>query len=397
VNSSGTIGVGVLGMGPRGITFGVRRVMESDPRARVVAICDRDADQLRYAQADTGLDCAAYTELDQLLADENVDVVINCTDDPDHFTTSLAILEAGIHLYLEKPMAQTVEHCDELIAAWQRRPVVFMVGLELRYSSVFTDLRAIVDAGELGAIKLGTVVDNVSVGGNYYFHGRDRREAYVRSLMLEKGTHSLDLINWYVGSRPTRVFCSAGLAVFGGTEPNDKRCRSCETATSCPYFVEPKGFRLDYGGVVRDMEDYCVWAEEVDVDDHGIILIDYANGARVSYMECHFTPEYSREFTFIGTRGKVQAYYDNEQNFRIVLTKRHSDRVDERFPAKLEGAHGGGDPRIIRTFFDLVERGEPIAHGVESARDSAAIAIAALLSRKSGMPVAVPALSVVMQ
>ena len=385
-----SIGLGVLGMGTRGIRFGVQRMLASDPRARIAAICDRDPAQLEYAVAQTALDCKTYRDLDDMLADDAVDAVINCSDDPDHHQTALRILESETHLYLEKPMAQTIEHCDEIIAAWQRHPVVFMVGLELRYSSVFQDLRTIVDGGEIGRIVLGTVLDNVSVGDNYYYHGRDRLQRYVRSLMLEKGTHSLDLINWYVGSHPVRVFASGGLDVFGVDARNDKRCRNCSDAATCPYYVEPEDFELDYGGVVREMEDLCVWAGEVDVDDNAVALIDYENGARISFIECQFTPEYSREFTFIGTGGKVEAYYDNEQNFRITVRRRHESAVDRRYPPRLEGAHGGGDPRIIRTFLDLVEHGEPVAHGIEGARDAAAIAIAAHESQTSGAPVSIP-------
>jgi len=142
--------------------------------------------------------------------------------------------------------------------------------------------------------------------------------------------------------------------------------------------------------VARVTPDLCVYAEEVDVDDNSIIVIDYESGARVTYLECHFTPEYTREFTFIGTGGKMVAHYDNEQNFKITVRRRHSKGEDVYYPPRVEGGHGGGDPMIVRQFLDLVEKGEPIASGVEGARDSAAIAIAALESRKKNAPVTIP-------
>ncbi|MBT3289018.1 MAG: hypothetical protein HN380_16860 [Victivallales bacterium] len=126
------------------------------------------------------------------------------------------------------------------------------------------------------------------------------------------------------------------------------------------------------------------------MDDNCIVLIDYDNGARLTYIENHFTPEYSREFTFIGDKGKMVAFYNNEQEFVITVTYRHRADQDVYHPPKAAGGHGGGDPMIIREFLDLVERGEPVASGIEGARDSAAIAIAALESKKKNLPVTIP-------
>ena len=384
------IRLGVLGMGPRGITFGIKRFLDYDERAEITAICDRDQKAIDYAVQRTGIQCRQYRSLERMLEDGTVEAVINCTDDPDHVSTALPIIGAGKALYLEKPMAQTIEDCDRIIDGWQKNPVVFMVGLELRYCTLCREMKRIIDRGDIGEIRLGNVVDNVSVGGNYYYHGKDRKVSHAKSLMLEKGTHSLDLANWFVGAHPVRVFCSSGLDVFGGSESNQKRCRTCDESGTCPYFVKANDFVLDYGAVAREKEDFCVWAKEIDVDDNGIAIIDYENGARVSFTECQFTPEYSREFTFVGTQGKMTAFYNNEQEFKITVTRRHTKQADVYYPPKVEGAHGGGDRNIIRKFLDLVEAGRPCAVGVEGARDSAAIAIAAFESNRSGKAVSIP-------
>ena len=87
------------------------------------------------------------------------------------------------------------------------------------------------------------------------------------------------------------------------------------------------------------------------------------------------------------------AFYNNEQEFKIVVTQRHTQKEDIYYPTKVEGAHGGGDRRIIRQFLDLVERGKASAVGVEGARDSVAIAVAALHSKKKGKPIVIPRVS----
>ena len=383
-----TIGIGILGLGGRGIYLG--QAFHADPRARVAAACDLNPRRLNVARAAFGHEVAYYGESAEMLRDPNVDAVVVATNDAAHGGNGLAVLRAGKHLFLEKPMAQTIAECDDMIDAWRGSGRLFMVGLELRYCSLCEQMRGILDRGDIGEIKLAYAVDNVSVGGDYYFHGPRRRREYVLTLVLEKGTHTLDLMNWFIGGHPTRVYAEGGLDVFGGTEANDKHCRDCREKDACPYFVDASGFKMDYGAIIKEKLDYCVYAQECDVDDNTVVTVRYDNGAKMSYMECHFTPDYSREFTLIGTKGRMYAFYNNEQEFRIEVTYRHSDRRDVYRPSRRPGGHGGGDPMIQSEFLDRVLSGVGSCPGVLGARDSAAIAIAAAEALVSGEPVEIP-------
>ncbi|MFC3772310.1 Gfo/Idh/MocA family protein [Paenibacillus sp. GCM10012303] len=385
---SDKIGVGILGTGKRGVYFG-GSYFGNHPDCEIVGLCDISEDSLGFAREKLG-DIPATTLLERFLQLPGLDAVIICSNDHVHAEHTLAALRAGKHVYLEKPMAQSIEDCDRMAEAGYASGRVFMVGLELRYCSLMEDMKRIISSGEIGEIKIGTVVDNVSVGGTYYYHGPRRRKDYVKSLILEKGTHSLDLTNWLIDASPVKVYCSSGLDVFGGGAASDKRCRSCDETATCAYYVDNrKGLEMDYGGV-KLKDDLCVYAEEIDTHDNGLVLIDYDNGARISYMECHFTPEYTREFMFTGTKGKITGFYNNEQDFKITVMKRHSKEVQTYYPERRSGGHGGGDSAIVETFVDLVKKGDPAMPGIWGARDSAAIAIAAAESAESGMPVVIP-------
>ncbi|NLS79998.1 MAG: Gfo/Idh/MocA family oxidoreductase, partial [Chloroflexi bacterium] len=325
-----------------------------------------------------------------LLADPNVEAVIVATNDAAHGANGLEVLRARKHLFLEKPMAQTIAECDAMIEAWRGSGVVFMVGLELRYCSLVQEMRAILDRGDIGAVKLAYAMDNVSVGGQYYYHDRRRLKEYIVSLVLEKGTHTLDLMNWFIGGQPTRVYAEGGLDVFGGDAPNDKRCRDCEIRATCPYFVASEGFVMDYGQVLKAKPDLCVYARECDVDDNTTVTVRYDNGCKMNYMECHFTPDYSREFTLIGDKGRMYGFYNNEQDFRIEVTFRHSDKKDLYYPPKRPGGHGGGDPMIQDAFLRRVQAGTPSCPGVVGARNAAAIAIASAQAVAAGRVVDIP-------
>ncbi|MEA4822681.1 MAG: Gfo/Idh/MocA family oxidoreductase [Clostridiaceae bacterium] len=388
---NGKPGIGVMGLGNRGVFFGCRAFVEGN--GELVAVCDLDPSKIETAKEYFPSTVRTYTDIDDFLADPDLDAVCVTTPDFAHADCAVAVLRAKKHLYLEKPMAQTIEDCDRIINAWYGSDTVFMVGLELRYCTLMRDVKKLIDAGEIGRVITGTVIDNVSVGGQYYYHGSRRKKQYIKSLILEKGTHSIDLDNWIVDQSPVKVYSSGGLDVFGGNAPNDKRCADCEERATCPYAVKPS-FRTPEEQKFLRVQDGCVYAKECDVPDNGLVLIDYDGGARICYMECHFTPEYTREFMFVGDRGKLTAFFDNEQNFKIMVWKRHEPAPVYYYPEKIDSnSHGGGDTGIVEAFFRRVREGKPCMVGVQGARDAAAIAIAATKSEETGMPEFIPAIT----
>ena len=384
------INVGVIGMGGRGRALA--RTWSAHPKCQVVAACDRNPAMLDAARKMLGdpAEITWYDDMAAMLANPQVQAVIVASNDKAHAECAIAALDAGKHLFLEKPMAQSIADCDATIEAWKRAQTVFMVGLELRYCTLCQIMKEVLDRGDIGDVRLGYAVDNVSVGGDYYFHGPRRRKDYIVSLVLEKGTHTLDLMNWFIGAQPVRVYAEGGLDVFGGDAPNTLRCPDCDKKDTCPYARLNQTAATDYGETVVLAPDGCVYAQEADVHDNSVVTVRYDNGAKMTYVECHFTPDYNRHFILIGTKGRMVGFYNNEQDFTIELTYRHTKRRDVIHPPKVKGGHGGGDPMILEEFVALVEKGEPCCPGVIGARSSAAIAIASHLSCETGDPQAIP-------
>lgn len=377
--------IAVIGMGGRGRYFA--QAFDTNPRSETVALADPNPVALDTCRALFSDKVGYYTDHHEMLERSDIDAVVVASNDKSHTENSLAVFAAGKSLLLEKPMAQSVEDCDEIIRAWKESGKVFMIGLELRHCSLFTRMREIVDRGDIGEIIMGQALDNVSVGGQYFYHNDMRRKDYVRSLLLQKGVHTIDLLNWFMGGGPSRVYGSAGLDFYGGDKPNDKRCRDC--TERCEYYINHERFAMDYGVVVQT-DDLCVWAQECDVADNSLLLVDYRSGKRATYAECHFTPEYTREFTFFGTEGKMYGFYNNECNFLIRCTYRGTDHIDEYHPPSAGGGHGGGDRLLMEHFLDcMLDGAQPLAD-VEAARDATAVAAAGEESVETGMPVDIP-------
>jgi predicted dehydrogenase len=380
--------VGVVGVGSRGRYLA--RAFSQRPETNLVAVCDVSEQAIQHAREELGPDVHYYPDLEEMCQREPLQIGVVASWDPAHRDHAVTFLNHDLHVYHEKPMAQSIEDCDDILRAWEGSTGTLLVGLELRYCTLCQEVRKLLDADEIGDVKLGMAVDNVSVGGRYYYHNNRRLKSFINSLMLEKGTHTLDLMNWFIGSTPTRVFAEGGLDVYGGNEANDKRCRDCERKETCPDFLDVSKFIYDYGEKAKHAMDFCAYAQEVDVDDNCLVTVRYENGAKMSYMECHFTPDYNRHFTLVGDKGRLYAFYNNEQEFVIRVHKRFEKDPVEYHPPKAPGGHGGGDPRILDEFIARAGRNEHSCPGAVDARNSAVIAIAAAKSCETNLPVNVP-------
>lgn len=379
--------VAVVGLGGRGLFF--LGAYHENPRSEIVAVCDLNRQRLDEVKARLGNNIGYYQDLGQMLKECDIDAVVVATNDRDHKEPVLQVLQSGRHCLVEKPMALSLEDCDAMIAAAGAAGRILAVGLELRYCILFQRMKEIIDRGDIGRIKLGWVVDNVSVG-HTFFQRPFKHRSFGKSLLLQKGTHSIDLMNWFVGGDPVRVYGTGGLDYFGGREAPDKTCPDCSRRATCPY--APASLeRVGHCGITLPNPTSCVFTEDIDVHDNSMLNIEYDNGVRTTYTECHFTPEYSREFTFVGDKGKIYGYYENTF-FRIRVARRHEDAVEEYTLPYTGGAHGGGDRGMLEGFIDACRDGSAFMMDGRAGRNSVAVGLAGDESIRSGLPVEIPPL-----
>jgi predicted dehydrogenase len=380
-------------MGGRGAYFAKHYSRKGHPGFDLRAVCDSDPAALDRARREWGDAVLYFADVNDMLERSDAETVLVTTNDTQHVEPTVAALRAGKHVLVEKPLCQSVADARLMIREARRAQGIFMIGFELREVSVFRRMKQLLDEGRIGDVKVGHAFDNVSVGGSYFFHDPARQKAFYKSLLLQKGTHSLDLLNWLMGSRPVKVYGMGGQDFYGGKEPEELRCRDCAKRAGCPYAIDYRGFTMDYGAVV-ERPDYCVWSRRMDLNDNSELCIGYANGGKATFHECHFTPDYSREFWLIGTRGRLYGYYDNPGRFRIRIEDAHSPerRAEEFYPPYEGGGHGGGDDNLRDEFYRRIVENKPPVEAMESAYYSTALAIRAEESIESGQALTIPPL-----
>jgi UDP-N-acetylglucosamine 3-dehydrogenase len=190
---------GVIGLG----WFGEHHVdvLQQLPLADVTAVCTRRPDHLRE-MADKYNIAKTFTSYEELLADEEIDMVTVVTHVDNHLEPTIAAIRAGKHVFLEKPMADTVEQCDQILAALEDTDKAFMVGHICRFDSTYALAKEEIDAGQLG--KILTI------------HSRRNLAKWITEGHLQKisalfgdGIHDMDLILWYTGAQPASVYAQS--------------------------------------------------------------------------------------------------------------------------------------------------------------------------------------------
>jgi phthalate 4,5-cis-dihydrodiol dehydrogenase len=189
------LGVGIIGAGHFGAQH-AEAIAELD-NVRLVASSRTNETALNEFVRKYG--GRAYTDYGYLLADNDVDAVMIAT--PHHLHTDIAILaaKAGKHILLEKPMAPTLDECDQIIQATNEFGVKLMVGHTNHFAPHYQKAKEIVDSGELGEIVLGnSTVSKFWMESNRRDWHLDRDTA--GGMWLTVGIHCLDRLTWLIDS-----------------------------------------------------------------------------------------------------------------------------------------------------------------------------------------------------
>ena len=122
------------------------------PGAEVIQVCDQ-RENILHALAKQYPGVSTTPRFDEVLANPEVEAVVIATQTPLHFTLAKAALEAGKHVFVEKPLAQRVEEAEELVALASSNNLRLMVGHLLMYHPAFTYVDNLIQRGELGDIR----------------------------------------------------------------------------------------------------------------------------------------------------------------------------------------------------------------------------------------------------
>lgn len=368
--------IGVIGVGQRAQIA----TLAAANGAEVVAAADPSEGGRAYARELFGDDARLYEDNRQLVEDGSVDAVMVFTPDHLHTGPVLDALRAGLAVFVEKPLAISIEDCDEILATARETGSRLYVGHNMRHAPVVREMKRLVDEGAIGRVQTIWCRHFVGHGGDYYFKDWHADRRRTLSLMLQKAAHDLDVIHLLAGSPTRQVVAMGDLRVYG--DPSRRR-----TVEAAPGNRMGDWFNPDRWPPTTLDELNPV----VDVEDLSMMLGRLANNVLISYEQCHFTPDYWRNYTVIGDEGRLENFgdgFDGEDPVvRVWNTRRsgyrsHGDLEVEI--ARADGSHGGADEHLVAEFVRFAAEGGPTETSPVFAREAVAAGVAATHSLREG-------------
>jgi predicted dehydrogenase len=174
--------------------------------ARLKYCCDLDeARRTRIASAYP--DVIACSDIGEVLADPEVDAVVVATSVPSHHRLAMAALGAGKHVFVEKPLATTVAEARELADTAHAAGLTLMVGHLLEYHPAVTQIKEVIDSGELG--------DLLYIYSQRLNLGKVRAE---ENALWSLAPHDISIMLYFMGAEPDEAVARGGAFLRGGIE-----------------------------------------------------------------------------------------------------------------------------------------------------------------------------------
>ena len=367
--------IGVIGSGGRGKYLGGLAHMPGSD-ARIVACCDVIPDVLKNNRRAYGKDIFVTDDYRKLLECE-LDAVIIGSPDYLHEEQAVATLERGLALYLEKPMAITISGCDRILRAAQKTGARLYVGHNMRHLPIVRKMRELVEHGAIGEVKACWVRHFVGNGGDFYFRDWHADRRYTHGLLLQKAVHDLDVIHWICGGFTREVSAMGALTVYGNIKDR-------LSPISGPRHMEGPALRPEMWPAKKQRD----LNHRIDVEDLSQVIMRLDNGVLAEYSQCHYTPDYWRNFTVIGTEGRMENFGDLGSATLRLWTRRRTGywpRGDANFTFSAKGyGHGGSDRAIMDEFLRFVRKGGTTETSPLAARESVATGYTATESLRAG-------------
>ena len=336
--------------------------------------------------------CFATAE-DFFAAEDLCDAVLIGSPDKDHYSQALRAIRKGLHVLLEKPVAQTYAQCEEIAAEARQHRVKVGVCYVMRFIPVYRKVKELLDNGAAGRITGVFHQEFVGIDRmlHTYVRGYWNKASESNPSFLSKCCHDVDALLWMTGLHVTEVRSVGGLewyrpenAPAGSTD----RCITCPVESTCAYsavdMYQRRKVWTDNFPVPEGSTREAVIAEEMrtgrygrcafrcgnDVYDRQVVTMKTEEGALLTVEMNTFTRREGRRTVINGTRGEViiDGWTIEVRDHRSNEVQRYDFSDDAALPL-----HANADLAVVGDFLAAVREPDrqpaiPIADALESHR-----------------------------
>ena len=335
-----TINIAVIGGGVRGLGVTNQLLEDSAGNVNVVSLFDPDKRVAgktieTWGRKDTRI-CDSYQEA---IDCDGVDWVMVFSPNVYHKENITYAFKRKKHVFAEKPLAVSIEDCQEVFDAYQQSNCLFATGFVLRYAPLYRKAKEILETGKLGKIISIDSNENLSsMLGGYMMTNWRRFIKYAGPYILEKCCHDIDLLNWFCGSLPSRVASFGGLNMF---IPENEPLRQKYGADTFKHRPDPHAVESPF-------------TAETDQKDNQVSILEYRNNIRVMFQTTMSNAIPERRMYFSCTEGTmIVELFSGTLKYKCIGDAEESViniTGDEK-------GHGGGDGYIMKELYDTMTNG----------------------------------------
>ena len=353
--------VGIVGLGLR-LGYLARVFSLASEQFEVVGYVDPAPAGLPYTQQHGVSVGRQYASLEQMLDEARLDLLMVGSPNHMHLGHIRTGLERGLKVFSEKPVVTSVAETLELAALLGRYGEDrVMVGLVLRYAPLYVDLRKAQRDGLLGDVVSIEASEHIPpYHGAFFMRDWRRYERYTGGFMLEKCCHDLDLYNGVMGVRPRYVSSFGGRRTF--IPENAPRAGGANDLEV--YHRKPSGW----------MGSDKVFDSDGDIIDYQTAMVEYENGAALTFHTNLNVPHDFRRFAVIGVDGMAEG--DFVRNYFTVTAARTSETlIDTRYQLSDLSDHYGADEQMAADILRHLTDGAPLPVSVVNALEAGLLAL----------------------
>ncbi len=407
----------VVGTGGRGLSFVNSVAGRFKDNCELVGICDTNPARMEYYNRHVvdelgGRPVAAFdaADFDAMVRQTRPNTVIVTTVDAFHHRYIVRAMELGCDAITEKPMTIDAAKCRAIMDAVRRTGRTLTVAFNYRWRPGCTLVRRLLQEGTIGEIvhvDLSYLLDTSH--GADYFRRWHREKDKSGGLLVHKGTHHFDLVNWWLDAVPETVFGMGRLA-FYGRENAERRGVNVPYDRYTGQDTGADPFAIDLAAAERTRalyleaerhdgyrRDQNVFGDGVSIEDTMSLLVRYRTGVVLNYSLNAYMPREGFSVAFNGTRGRLEYQEahgaDDEGGLgglwsdRLVVLPHFGKPYEVPAPSA-EGGHGGADPPLQERMFSADPPPDPWGRSAGHGQGAASImvGIAANRSFETGRP-----------
>ncbi len=352
----------IFGYGQRGIGYAAF-AKKYPEKFELVAIIEINEEKIQAAK-ERHPGVRIFTDYREFLAEKiSADVVAVATQDEQHKEHAIAMMEAGYHLLLEKPISNNIADCKAIYEASKKYDRKVVVCHVLRYTPYYSTIKKYINDGELGEIVTIHASENVGYyhQAHSFVRGPWRNTKESSPMILAKCCHDMDIIRYLMGERCLSVNSYGGLHYFNeehAPEGSAEYCSDCKYK-DCPYnaqklYTTPgiKNFagyftlKWDDEEILEELKgtqyDKCVFKTDNDVVDHQVTIMQFENGKTACHTMTAFSKSIYRDIKIHGTKAELVGVIESNK-FEIRYFGGETKEVAVDLSAADVGGHGGGD------------------------------------------------------